>query len=149
MNARSELHRNRTLFARDSRDEEMTVEPRRLREVDVKGLVIRFVFGFAISVIVGVIGLVAGDRTAGLFLAFPAILPASLTLIAENDGDDKAKVDAAGACFGGLGLAAFGFASWYLLPRSAPVLAELAALIAWCVIAIGSYMAVRARLRSR
>ena len=90
----------------------------------------------------------AGDRIAGLFLAFPAILPASLTLIAEQDGDDKARVDAAGACFGGLGLVAFGATSWFLLPRVAPVAAELCALVAWCVVAFGGYLALRSRLRA-
>jgi hypothetical protein len=149
MSARSEVRENGTLFARDSRDEDIEVEPARIRDCDVKGLAVRFAFGFTISVIVGVIGLVAGDRIAGLFLAFPAILPASLTLIAENDGEAQARVDAAGACFGGIGLAAFGFVSWFLLPRTAPVLAEVAALVAWCVVAIGAYLAVRARLRSR
>lgn len=148
MNLRATLRENEMLFELDSREERITIEPSRLRDCDAKSLAVRFAFGFLISVAVGAIGLVAGDRVAGLFLAFPAILPASLTLIAEQDGEDEARVDAAGACFGGLGLAAYGAASWFLLPRVAPVAAELGALVAWGVIAFGSYLVVRSRLRA-
>ncbi len=148
MNVRTSLRQNKTMFKVDSAEEGLTLAPSRLRDLDVNGLAVRFAFGFLISVIVGAIGLVAGDRVAGLFLAFPAILPASLTLIAEEDGEDKAKVDAAGACFGAVGLAAYGAASWFLLPRTAPVPAELGALLAWGVVAIGGYLVVRNRLRS-
>jgi uncharacterized membrane protein (GlpM family) len=148
MNLRMSLRQNQTLFKRDSVEERITIEPSRLRELDVGALGVRFAFGFTVSVIVGAIGLAAGDRVAGLFLAFPAILPASLTLIAEEDGEDKAKVDAAGACFGGVGLSAYGAASWFLLSRVAPVAAELGALVAWAVVAIGGYLVVRSRLRA-
>ena len=148
MDLRTTLRRHETLFKVDSREEPISIEPSRLRDCDLKSLVIRFVFGFVISVIIGAIGLAAGDRVAGLFLAFPAILPASVTLIAQQDGEDKAKVDSAGACFGGLGLAAFGATSWFLLPHMAPVVAELCALVAWCLVAIGGYLVVRSRLRA-
>ncbi len=148
MGLRTTVRHNETLFRLDSREKSITFEPERLREIDLKALGVRFAFGFLISVIVGAIGLTAGDRVAGLFLAFPAILPASLTLIAEQDGEDKAKVDAAGATFGGLGLAAYGATSWFLLPRMAPVVAELSALVAWCIVAIGGYLVVRSRLRA-
>lgn len=150
MNVGTAVHQDETLFVRDNVAEHVAFEPSRLREIDVKGLAVRFVFGFVISVVVGAIGLSAGDRVAGLFLAFPAILPASLTLIAEREGEDEAKVDAVGACFGCLGLAAYGATSWFLLPRVAPVVAELGALVAWAVVAIGAYFSVRNRVaRSR
>jgi hypothetical protein len=136
------------LLRSDSRSEDITFEPSRLRDIDLRALLIRFVFGFVVSVSVGLITLVAGDRVGGLFLAFPGILPASLTLIARKDGEHKAQVDAAGAILGGFGLSAFGAASWFLLPRLAPAWAELCATVAWGVVAIGSYMAVRSRLRA-
>jgi uncharacterized membrane protein (GlpM family) len=148
MGVRMALRQNETLFKRDSVDEQITIESSRLRDLEVKALAVRFAFGFTISVLVGAIGLAAGDRIAGLFLAFPAILPASLTLIADEDGEEKAKVDAAGACFGSVGLSAYGAASWFLLSRMAPVPAELVALVAWAVVAIGGYLVVRARLRA-
>ncbi len=148
MGVRMALRQNETLFKRDSVDEQITIESSRLRDLEVKALAVRFAFGFTISVLVGAIGLAAGDRIAGLFLAFPAILPASLTLIADEDGEEKAKVDAAGACFGSVGLSAYGAASWFLLSRMAPVPAELGAVVAWAVVAIGGYLVVRARLRA-
>jgi hypothetical protein len=147
MNLGRSVREHKTLFELDSAEERIRFEPSRLRDIDLNGLAVRFAFGFLLSVVVGAIGLSAGDRVAGLFLAFPAILPASLTLIAEKDGEDKAEVDAAGACFGSLGLAAYGATSWFLLARAAPVVAELGALVAWGVVAIGSYLAVRSRLR--
>jgi hypothetical protein len=148
MNLRMPLRHGETLFELDSAEEPITINPSRLRELDLSALGVRFAFGFLISVIVGAIGLAAGDRVAGLFLAFPAILPASLTLIAREDGEDNARVDAAGACFGSVGLAAYGAASWFLLSRLAPVPAELVALVAWGVVAIGGYLVVRRRLRA-
>ena len=148
MNVRMTLRQSQTLFKRDSVEERIAIEPSRLRDLDVRALAVRFAFGFVISVTVGAIGLLAGDRVAGLFLAFPAILPASLTLIADKDGEDKAKVDAAGACFGSAGLVAYGAASWILLPRMDPVPVQLVALVAWCVVAIGGYLFARSRLRA-
>ncbi len=103
MNLRMPLRHGETLFELDSAGKRITIEPSRLRDLDLSALGVRFAFGFLISVIVGAIGMAAGDQVAGLFLAFPAILPASLTLIAREDGEDKAKVDAAGACFGSVG----------------------------------------------
>jgi uncharacterized membrane protein (GlpM family) len=148
MSVPSPVRESQMLLELDSRNERITFERARLRDIDLKALGIRFVFGFCVSVLVGLIGLAAGDRVAGLFLAFPAILPASLTLIAQKDGKFQAQVDAAGASLGALGLAAYGAVSWYLLPRIPPVIAELCALAAWCVVAIGGYMAVRSRLRA-
>ncbi len=58
---------------------------------------VRFAFGGAIAVITGVIGHLWGPWIAGLFLAFPAILPASLTLVKQHDGRCKAIDDARGA----------------------------------------------------
>jgi uncharacterized membrane protein (GlpM family) len=123
----------------------VAVQPDQAREIDWRGMLVRFAFGFAVSLAVGIIAKFAGDRVAGLFLAFPAILPASLTLIAENDGEASAKIDAAGAVLGGIALAAFGAASWLLLPRVNPVVAEVAAVVAWTIVAAGLYLAVRGR----
>lgn len=125
---------------------EIEVTPR--RDVDVRGMLLRFAFGFGVSAMVGVVTLVFGDRVGGLFLAFPAILPASLTLIAKKDGDGKAQVDACGAVIGGIALAAFAATSWFLLPRIPPVWAELAALLAWVALAVGLYLVVRWRARA-
>ncbi len=39
-----------------------------------------------------------GPRVGGLFLAFPAILPATLTLLEKKEGKTKACADAAVDC---------------------------------------------------
>ena len=68
----------------------------------------------------------------GLFLAFPAIFPASATLIEKHvrrrkekagfsrvrRGREAAALDAAGAALGSLGLAAFAVVIWLLIERS-------------------------------
>ena len=52
-----------------------------LRSVQPRDLAVRFAFGFGVSVAAGIVTLALGSRTGGLFLAFPAILPARLILL--------------------------------------------------------------------
>lgn len=92
---------------------------------------IRFLVGGAITALVGVIGKEFGPSIGGLFLAFPAIFPASATLVEKHEvekkrnagvngvarGREVAGVDAAGAAMGTLGLLAFALFVSYLLPR--------------------------------
>jgi hypothetical protein len=79
-----------------------------------------------------------GDRIGGMFLAFPAILPASLTLVNEKDGKRAAQTEDAGAVFGVLGL--FPFAAVVLaLSVPAPLYAVPAALIVWGVTSFALY----------
>jgi hypothetical protein len=123
-------------------------ELRRAFECDVKGLAIRFAFGFVIAVAVGIVTELWGNRVGGLFLAFPSILPASLTLIAEQDGEREAKVDAGGAIIGGLAMSFFAVVSWLAIGRMPVLGAEVLAFVAWCAVAIGGYFGVRAWLRA-
>jgi len=46
-------------------------------------------------------------RVGGIFLAFPAILAASLTLIEEQEDSAEAREDARGAVIGGCAMAVF------------------------------------------
>lgn len=92
---------------------------------------IRFLVGGAITALVGVIGKEFGPSIGGLFLAFPAIFPASATLVEKHEAEKKrnagvngvargrevAGVDAAGAAMGTLGLLAFALFVSYMLPR--------------------------------
>ena len=71
-----------------------------------------------------------GPVFGGLFLAFPAIFPASATLVAKHEthkkqnagietnsrGRQAVAVDAAGAPLGSVGLAAFALTVWKFLP---------------------------------
>jgi hypothetical protein len=58
---------------------------------------LRFMFGGLVTVAAGLVAKGTGATIGGIFLAFPAILPASLTLVTKHDGPDKAAEDARGA----------------------------------------------------
>ncbi len=94
-------------------------------------LALRFAFGGAITVATGLIANAWGPGYAGLFLAFPAILPASLTLVRRHDGWREACCDAKGAALGSLGLVAFGAVVFFGAGAlQAPILLAAAA-VAW------------------
>ncbi len=59
-----------------------------LREAKWYQFALRFCFGGAICVLAGVIAEKYGPAVGGLFLAFPAIFPASATLL-ENEQKEK------------------------------------------------------------
>ncbi|MFI6737609.1 hypothetical protein ACIBI9_32190 [Nonomuraea sp. NPDC050451] len=61
------------------------LQPSKLRETPIRGMVVRFVFGALVSVAAGLVGLRWGPVAGGAFLAFPAILAATLTLIEEEE----------------------------------------------------------------
>jgi hypothetical protein len=82
---------------------------------------IRFLFGGLITVATGLIAKKFGPTVGGLFLAFPAIFPATATLVATHEkeekrrahlngtprGRDAAAIEARGTALGSLGLLAF------------------------------------------
>jgi hypothetical protein len=77
----------------------------------------RFLLGGAVTAAAGVIAKQFGPTVGGLFLAFPAIFPASATLIEKHAtergrrersrGRHLAGVEAAGAAMGSIGLLSF------------------------------------------
>ncbi len=92
-----------------------------------------------------VMTLIFGARVGGILLAFPAILAASLTLIAEEDDIREAREDARGATAGAVALGCFAAVAAILfstLPGGA-VLTIAAA--TWTVVAIGIYHLAWAR----
>jgi hypothetical protein len=105
-------------------------------------IAIRFVFGAGIALIAAVVGHVFGAKAGGLFLAFPTVLPATLTLIERKEGTTKAWADASGGALGAVGLAAFALTAFTLL-RWNPVAALLLALMAWAVVSVGLYFLFR------
>lgn len=115
-----------------------------VRRVPPRDLVIRFAFGSGVATIASLIAILAGVRAGGLMLAFPAILPATLTLLAQEQSERKAADDDLGSVLGALGLAAFAAVAWWLLPRSGAPLALVAASLAWLGVSTGCYFAVRA-----
>ena len=100
----------------------------------------RFVFGAGIATAAAIVGTVFGPKIGGILLAFPAILPASLTLIERKDGRHEAKVDAIGALLGSFALIGFAAAAAFALPRLGAVIALALACAAWAVIAAGLYV---------
>ena len=91
---------------------------------------LRFAAGGAITAAAGLIAKEFGPGIGGLFLAFPAIFPASATLVEKHERERKeeegvqgaergrqaASLDAAGAAMGSLGLLVFALLVWKLLP---------------------------------
>jgi hypothetical protein len=110
---------------------------------------LRFLFGGAITVITGVLAERYGPEFGGLFLAFPAIFPASATLIEKHEGERKrragipnttrghqaAALDARGATMGSIGLIGFALTTWKLVPLYG-AFALFAALAAWLLLSI-------------
>src|SRR6202163_934628 len=82
---------------------------------------VRFVLGGSVTVVAGLLAKYYGPVFGGLFLAFPAIFPASATLVEKHErqkkqragiaqttrGRQAAAPDAAGAVSGSIGLAVF------------------------------------------
>jgi Protein of unknown function (DUF3147) len=111
---------------------------------------LRFLFGGAVTAITGVIAHHYGPVLGGLFLAFPAIFPATATLVEEHEAQRKrragypdgrrgrkaAALDARGAAIGALGLVAFAVVVWQLMTAWNAALCLAAALAAWLVTSV-------------
>jgi hypothetical protein len=111
---------------------------------------LRFLFGGIVTATAGLIAMRYGPVIGGLFLAFPAIFPASATLIeghekqrkqkagydGTNRGRTAAGLDAAGTFLGSLALLAFAFILYRFLPTHSPVLTLTAASFTWLALAI-------------
>jgi hypothetical protein len=137
-----------------------------LKETKSHEYCLRFAFGGAATVLAGLVAQHYGPCPGGLFLAFPAIFPATATLIethekkrmakmghdGTNRGRMAASIDAAGAALGCFGLAGFAVVLLFLLPRQSAWLAMMAAISVWAVVSIALWelrRKCRLRLRSR
>jgi hypothetical protein len=121
---------------------------------------IRFVFGGAITVIAGVIAMKYGPAVGGVFLAFPAIFPASATMLERHEqeekeekgvhpgrrGCDAAALDARGAAMGSIALMLFAVFVWRLLPsHSAWIVVEAGVL--WLAASVALWLLRKYRHR--
>lgn len=116
-----------------------------LRLVKWQEYFVRFVLGGLATAMTGAIANHFGPETSGLFLAFPAIMCASATLIEKHErkrkeqaalsgtvrGKDAAALDAAGAELGSIGLITFAGCVW-LLGDHLRFMALIVALFMWC-----------------
>src|SRR5579871_1755805 len=120
-----------------------------LRRAKWHEYLIRFALGGTVTVITGLIGREFGPVVAGLFLAFPAIFPASATLVERHEREKRhgmgrlvraqAALDARGAALGSLGLLSFAALVWKALPSEHVVVVGLAALLAWLLVAVAAW----------
>jgi hypothetical protein len=128
-----------------------------LREIRRHEYLIRFVFGGSVTVIAALVAKMFGPVVGGLFLAFPAIFPATATLIAKHqerkksqlglDGVERGKltaaVDARGAAIGSIALLLFSLAVGRLLPAWPLAAVLAAALLVWLTSAIVLWWLIR------
>ena len=124
-----------------------------LRDVQCHEFIIRFALGGAMTVIAGAIASRFGAAAGGLFLAFPAIFPASVTLVEKQvrqqkeehglrgarRGEEAAALDARGAVFGSLGMIGFAAAIYGLIEQSTG-LALVAATSLWASISVLAWL---------
>lgn len=109
---------------------------------------VRFLLGGLITVCAGLIAKRFGPGVGGLFLAFPAIFPASATLIEKHEkqrkgsagfdgtmrGRTAAALDATGAAIGCVGLIVFGLVIWLTLPRYPSTVVLSTAAVLWFLV---------------
>ncbi len=116
--------------------------------------VVRFLLGGAITAAAGLIADKFGPAVGGLFLGFPAIFPASATLIEKHQrekkehrglngnqrGRDAAALEAAGSAIGSIGLFLFAALLWTLFPRHKPWPVLAAATFVWAAASAGLWL---------
>jgi Protein of unknown function (DUF3147) len=111
---------------------------------------VRFIFGGLITALAGIIATKFGPGIGGLFLAFPAIFPASATLIEKHEkqkkesrglegearGRSAASIDAAGSSMGSIGLCVFAFVVWQFMPRHRALFVLGGATALWLAVSV-------------
>jgi len=123
--------------------------PSALRESQWDEVAIRFALGGLATVFTGLIAAAFGPVIGGLFLAFPAIMPATVTLVEKHQrehkeqaglkgarrGKDVAAIEASGAALGSVGLVAFAAVIWLTIPALGFV-AVVPACAVWVVVSL-------------
>ena len=121
---------------------------------------VRFLFGGAVCVVAGLVAKWFGPAIGGLFLAFPAILPAGACLVEAHEKKHKARVgldgsmrgrvvaglDAAGAALGCFGLAGFAVVCWLCLPRMSTAAVFVLATFVWLLLAATAWLLRKSRI---
>jgi hypothetical protein len=122
-----------------------------LRRTQWHDYLVRFILGGAMTVLAGLIAKHFGPVVGGLFLAFPAIFPASATLLDRDQREKKRKagipmtiggrlavaLDARGAALGCIAMGAFALLVWKELPSHNPAGVLACALALWMAVAAG------------
>jgi purine-cytosine permease-like protein len=130
------------------------VDPTVLKEIRWYQIVARFCIGGLITAATGIIAKRFGPAVGGLFLAFPAIFPASATLIEKHECEEKEEagmegtkqarqavsVDAAGAAIGSIGLLFFALFVTEFVGKFNSWLVMLGATLTWAVISVSLWL---------
>jgi hypothetical protein len=125
-------------------------QPSALRQTRWYELVSRILFGGIATVLTGLIAKSSGPVVAGLFLAFPAIFPATATLVEKHtkerrrkaglDGSlraaDAVAIEARGATLGSIGMIVFAAVMWLALPHMPLTLGFVTAGFAWLAVSV-------------
>jgi uncharacterized protein DUF3147 len=119
-----------------------------IRETHWYEYALRFLFGGAITAATGLLARSFGPVIAGLFLAFPAIFPATATLAEKHTrekkeqkrlegqrrGREAAALEAVGAALGSIALLPFAVLVWVLLPQHQTGAVIAGATCTWAVV---------------
>ena len=136
------------------------VDPSAFRQTKWHEYAVRFIFGGCITAMAGLIAKEFGPVIGGLFLAFPAIFPASATMVEKHEQEKKQKngvegvrrgrqaasVGAAGAAIGSIGLLVFSLLVSKLLSDGREWGVLVLATVAWLAVSLSIWL-VRKRLR--
>lgn len=121
-----------------------------LKQTKPREYVSRFVFGGVVTMFAGLIADRYGPVVGGLFLAFPGIFPAGVSLVEkhkrvreENEGKigtwsarGEASVEATGASIGTIGLIGFAVVLWRGLPSHGLPLMMVLACLVWVALSL-------------
>ena len=116
------------------------IDPEGLGKAELWEYLVRFGFGGAVTACTGLIAQRYGPAIGGIFLAFPAILPASLTLVERHDGRRDAADDARGSVLGAVALFVFAVVALLSVNVCPSPLTLAAATAAWCVAALALWV---------
>jgi hypothetical protein len=119
------------------------IHPGALHDLPVSDLLVRFGFGAAISAVAGVVSVLAGSEPGGILLAFPAILPATLTLIEKEESERQAEDLDVGSILGAAALASFAIVVWQYMDGGSALVVLVLATTAWLFSAVVLYLGLR------
>jgi hypothetical protein len=134
-----------------------------LKDVKPHEFAVRFVFGGLCTVAAGFIAARQGPAVGGLFLAFPAIFPAGVSLLEKhekrkmgkagldgtNQGRAAASVDSVGASIGCIGLIGFALTLWLGLPNNNAYAMIALAAVVWFAVSAALWFLRKTRWRRR
>ena len=139
------------------------IDPKGLRGTGWRDYALRFILGGIVTASAGIVAKLYGPVIGGFFLAFPAIFPASATLIEKHEIKKKAKagfdgtirgvkaasIDATGAAIGTIGLALFAVIVWKLLGHYSAWEVLATGTLVWLLSSVfGWFVMKRMRVRS-